>query len=223
VPPSEIERHASGLVIHPWTTDEALIQATRGDGEPRVAAYQFPERQLVLGRGSRPELELDLAAVLADSLPVFRRRGGGCTVLLDPGNLIVSVVLPLPGIGETKRAFAAISDRLIDLLAGCGAPGLTQRGISDLALGDRKVGGSSIYREKGLLYYSTTLLLAPDLPGMERWLAHPPREPDYRAGRRHEDFVGEIPVTDPAACADILVREFRAAELMATLAAPKRS
>ncbi len=223
MPPLEIERHASGLEIQPWITDEALIQATRADGRPRVAAYPYPERHLVLGRGSRPELELNLSAVLADSLPVFRRRGGGCAVLLDPGNLIVSVVLPLPGIGETKRTFAAISDRLIDLLAACGVPRLTQRGISDLALGDRKVGGSSIYREKGLLYYSTTLLLAPDLSGMVRWLAHPPREPGYRDGRRHEDFVGEIAVSDPAACAEILVRDFRTEELMISLATPKRS
>jgi hypothetical protein len=27
---------------------------------------------------------------------------------------------------------------------------------------------------------------------MERYLAHPPREPGYRRGRRHRDFVGSI-------------------------------
>ena len=69
---------------------------------------------------------------------------------------------------------------------------MRQRGISDLALGDRKVGGSAIYREKGLLYYSTTLLIEPDVEGMERWLAHPPREPEYRAGRGHGEFVARV-------------------------------
>jgi lipoate---protein ligase len=124
---------------------------------------------------------------------VFRRRGGGCAVLLDPGNLIVSVALPMPGIGGSKAAFARLSAWLIEALAAAGAPGVEQRGISDLVLGDRKVGGSAIYREQGLLYYSSTLLVDPDIAGMERWLAHPPREPEYRRGRSHGSFLHALP------------------------------
>ena len=192
MPAPETERHSSGLIIRPWLGDETLIDATRGDSQPRVVVSRGPETQLVLGRGSKPEAELNLDAVLADGVPVFRRRGGGCSVLLDPGNLVVSVTLPLPGIGGSKRAFAAISEWLVAALAGCGIDDVRQRGISDLALGDRKVGGSAIYREKGLLYYSTTLLIEPDVEGMERWLAHPPREPEYRAGRGHGEFVARV-------------------------------
>jgi lipoate-protein ligase A len=64
-----------------------------------------------------------------------------------------------------------------------------QAGISDLARDDRKVGGACIYRSRGLLYYSATVLVDPDITRITRYLAHPPREPDYRRGRAHADFV----------------------------------
>jgi lipoate-protein ligase A len=192
VPLPDLERHPSGLVIRPWTRDESLIAMTRGDGRPRVAVYSYPGTDLVLGRGSSAERELKLEAVLADEVPVFRRRGGGCSVLLDPGNLIVSVALPLPGIGASRRAFGVLSDWIITALAEQGLGAVEQNGISDLTLGNRKIGGSAIYRAKGLLYYSTTLLVDPDLAGMERWLAHPPREPEYREGRKHTAFLRRL-------------------------------
>jgi lipoate-protein ligase A len=54
------------------------------------------------------------------------------------------------------------------------------------------VGGACIHRTRDLLYYSTTLLCAPELALMERYLRHPPREPGYRHGRRHAEFVGSL-------------------------------
>mgnify|MGYP000753667588 CR=1 FL=1 len=41
--------------------------------------------------------------------------------------------------------------------------GVYRDGISDLVLGDRKVGGACIYRTRGLLFYSASLLVAPIL------------------------------------------------------------
>lgn len=173
--------------------DDALIAATRDDGQARAQVRRCPLRALVLGRGSRPELEIDLTAVRADGLPVLRRDGGGCAVLLDPGNLLVSLALPLAGLGRNKEAFAAISAWIVDGLAALGAPDVIQRGHSDLALGEHKVGGACIHRSRDLLSYATTLLIAPDVEGMQRYLRHPPREPDYRRGRAHRDFVRGLP------------------------------
>ena len=127
-------------------------------------------------------------------MPILRRRGGGCAVLLDPGNVVVSAALAARGIGDNLRHFARLSRWLIDGLDRLGIHGLRQAGISDLAVGQRKVGGACIYRSRGLLFYTASLLVAPDLERMERYLRHPPREPDYRAGRRHRDFVGALPL-----------------------------
>jgi len=147
---------------------------------------------VVLGRGSKPEVELRQGAVEADAVPVLRRRGGGCAVVLDPGNVIVAVTFAAPGFGENLAHFARLSRWVIDGLAEIGLHGVRQDGTSDLVHGDRKVGGSCIYRGRGVLLYSTTILIRPDLELAERYLAHPPREPDYRRGRTHSDFMGRL-------------------------------
>jgi lipoate-protein ligase A len=180
------------LVTVPYSLDDEMINRTREDQTPRVRVYEPPGVSVVIGRGGKQELELDRDNIAADGVILYKRPGGGCSVVLDPGNLIISIALPLGGIGGIKTAFAAISDWLITALTVCDVPGVTQRGISDLAIGDRKIGGSCIYRTRGLVYYSTTLLVDPDLDLVERYLIHPPREPDYRAGRSHRKFMGSL-------------------------------
>lgn len=180
------------LAIGEYLEDEALCAATRDDRRARHRVYRPARREVVLGRGSKPRIELELEACQEDAVPIARRPGGGCAVLLDPGNLIVSVALPLAGLGANLRAFARLSAWLVDALAGVGIPGVVREGPSDLVLGDRKVGGACIHRTRDLLYYSTTLLCAPEVRLMERYLRHPPREPEYRRGRRHAEFVGSL-------------------------------
>lgn len=180
------------LPTRPWERDDPLLEAVRATGEPAGDVYAWDAPAVVIGRGGRQALEIDREAVAAAGVPLYRRPGGGCAVVLDPGNVILSLALPLPGIGGITGAFAAVSAWAADVLAGCGVPGVVQRGVSDLALGDRKIGGSCIWRTRGLLYYSTTLLVDPDLDLVERLLPHPPREPAYRAGRSHRAFMGTV-------------------------------
>ena len=176
----------------PYDFDEELMARTRDDGQSRVRVYRFDHVAVVIGRGGHQDLELHTGHIAADGVPLYRRRGGGCSVVLDPGNAIVSLALPLPGIGQITSAFAAISQWLSEGLAACGAPGVKQRGVSDLVIGERKVGGSCVYRTRGLLYYSTTLLCGQDMALVDRYLQHPPREPEYRQGRTHEEFMGSL-------------------------------
>ncbi len=178
--------------IGSYDLDDDLLEAVRATGRARLRVYPVRDVAVVLGRGSKPEQELRLDPVLEDGVPVLRRRGGGCAVVLDPGNVIVSLVSPKKGFGGGREAFGGLSAWVIDALGRLGIPGIRQRGISDLTMGDRKVGGACIYRPLGLLYYSTTLLVTPDIDLSERYLQHPPREPDYRAGRSHADFMGKL-------------------------------
>ena len=132
-------------------------------------------------------------------------------MLLDAGNLLVSLVTRREGLGGSREFFAEISALLGAALATLGLPGVMARGTSDLALGPLKISGSCIYRAKDLLYYSATLLVAPDEALIGRYLAHPPREPDYRAGRGHDAFLGRLDALpgcpDPADLAEILEHE----------------
>lgn len=176
-----------------WDHDEDLLAAVRADGRTRSRVRRCGAVEVVLGRGGRAALELDLAAARADGVPVLRRRGGGCAVVLDPGNLVVSLAAPREGVGGVTSAFREATDWMIAGLAAAGFADVRGDGVSDLVRHDRKVGGSCIYRTRGLVYYSTTLLVAPDLDLVHRYLPHPPREPAYRRGRPHRDFMGALP------------------------------
>ncbi len=194
-----------------YVRDEDLLAATRSDGRARVRVAPCADTVVVLGRGSRLEVECHAAACRDDGVPILRRRGGGCAVVLDPGNVVVSAVVTAPGLGNVRRLFDGFSRWVLDGLARAGVPGASRRDVCDLCLGDRKIGGAALYRAKDLVYYSTTLLVAPDVGLMQRYLPHPPREPDYRAGRAHAAFVttlaarvGEPPAAFAARLNDVL-------------------
>ncbi len=187
-----MDTQSEELIIGTYEHDDLLIQECLLNRTPsyKVIIPEIPT--VVLGKGSRPDQELNIDECLRDRVPVVRRPGGGCSVVIDPGNVIISVVLPVEGITNNQWFFNELSMWLISILVNIGVEGIYQAGISDLMLIDRKIGGSSIHRTQSYLYYSTTLLVTPEIELMERYLKHPPREPDHRNGRSHRDFVGSL-------------------------------
>jgi len=175
-----------------YDLEDDLVAEARATGRALCRVYRPAGIAVVVGRGGDPARELRLEAITGDGVPVYRRPGGGGAVVLDPGNLVVALALPMPGLGNITGAFRQASDLVIGALAGSGVTGVVQRGVSDLALGDRKLGGSCLHRQRGIVHYSTTLLVEPDLTLLDRYLRHPPREPDYRAGRSHGAFVTNL-------------------------------
>ncbi len=177
------------LVTVPYDFDDELISRTRSDLVSRVRVYGWPDVAVVIGRGGKQDLELMTDSIADDGITLYKRHGGGCSVVLDPGNLIVAAALPIAGLGGIKSAFSAVSCWLISCLSRCGVTNVQQRGVSDLVIDDRKIGGSCVYRTKGLLYYSSTLLVDHRQDLVDRYLKHPPREPYYRRGREHKKFM----------------------------------
>jgi len=208
------------LTIGRYDADDALLAAVRADGVTRLAVTRPAGPLVVLGAGSKPERELHLEAVAADGVPVVRRAGGGCSVVLDPGNVVVSIVLPSEGLPGIRTAFDWISSFVIDGLARTGLPGVTCEGVSDLALDGRKIAGACIHKDRSLVHYSVTILADPNLRLLPRYLQHPPREPEYRRSRGHLEFVRALADLDPAWTAPRLAAALDAAlapaELLAT-------
>lgn len=176
----------------PYAYDNDLIEAALSDGQTRVRVYRLTDTVAVLGSGSRPETELHLDVCKADNVPILRRRGGGCAVILEPGNVIVSVVATGVPFGRHRQQFDTLTAWLIRGLARSGMPGVNQEGICDLVLGDKKVGGACLHRSRDLLYYTVSLIIDPDAEKATRYLQHPPREPEYRRGRPHREFMGSL-------------------------------
>lgn len=122
-------------------------------------------------------------------IPILQRRGGGGTVLLGPGCLILTFAFFAKDIFSNQRYFNLINGLWADALAAAGVPGLSTRGHSDLAHDDKKIAGTSLFRRKHLVVYQGSLLVRPDYQLIERALRHPSREPDYRQGRSHREFL----------------------------------
>ena len=133
---------------------------------------------------------MNLKHCIEDGVPIHKRRGGGGTVILAPG-VVVTIVVGERKNGESALGiFNRIHNAMIALLENEGIHSIEKKGISDLAIKNRKVLGSSLYM--GLspfyYYYQSSLLVSADISLMNRYLEHPPKEPDYRKGRGHETF-----------------------------------
>jgi lipoate-protein ligase A len=150
--------------------------------------YEQERTEVVLGRACKQDDDIIIAHCTADGVPVLKRAGGGGTVVLCSGMVVVSAA------GRTDTPFAlkehmtAVNERIIRALQGFGIRGLAIRGISDIAIGDRKILGASLHRRHDNILYQGSLLVSCDIRLFERYLVHPGREPDYRAKRPHAEF-----------------------------------
>jgi lipoate-protein ligase A len=178
---------------------------------PVVRTWMADEPTVVVGSSSRLDEEIDRDACAALGVRVVRRPSGGLTVVLGPGCLMWSVIVPHPaGAPAIERIHAdmlsPLRDELHAAVAGAGLA-VDRRGSSDLVLraaggGDdttaRKFSGNALrVRRHGVLYHGT-LLDAFDISLISRVLRHPPREPDYRARRPHGEFLVNLGLGRPA-------------------------
>lgn len=168
------------------------ILEVRRTGRPLLRLFRAEGLRVVLGHGSRVDREVHLDRIREDGVLLERRKSGGCAVVVDEGNVIVAVTLPVEGLGRTKEWFGRCANWLADGLAKLDVRDVGVKGISDIVVGDRKIAGTAVHRAKDVFTFGASLLVTADLQLLERYLPHPPREPEYRAGRSHLDFVTSL-------------------------------
>jgi lipoate-protein ligase A len=178
--------------------DEALLEEAEAAGEPRetLRIWESDRFVVVLGRSSRAEAEVDCDACRALGIPILRRPSGGGAVLVGPGCLMYALVLSYrlrPALRAVAVAHRTVLGRMAAALARL-VPELHCEGTSDLVLGERKVSGNSLRANRGHMLYHGTLLYGFPLELVARCLPMPPRQPAYRAGRSHLDFLANLPV-----------------------------
>jgi lipoate---protein ligase len=175
--------------------DEALLLAAEGgEGGEVVRFWEWREPAIVLGAGGSVAIDVNEATCAADGIPVHRRASGGGTVLLGRGCLLFSLVLAYDRAAELRDVNASyrwILGRVRDALRAVAA--VEPAGISDLAVGGRKVSGNAQQRKARYLLHHGSLLYAFDVGAVGRYLNAPEREPAYRAGRAHATFVTNLP------------------------------
>jgi lipoate-protein ligase A len=177
--------------------DEALLLEAEAGGGAEVLRIWEPEATfVVVGRSSRRADEVDLAACHRLGIGVYRRSSGGAAVLAGRGCLMYAVVLSY----EARPALRAISEAHAFVLSRHATalrpycPQVAVAGTSDLALAGRKFSGNSLRCLRDHLLYHGTMLYNFPLERIGQCLRLPPRQPDYRAGRTHEEFITNLPL-----------------------------
>ncbi|HZM01506.1 MAG TPA: lipoate--protein ligase family protein [Candidatus Saccharimonadales bacterium] len=179
--------------------DEALLEACEENSGEEVLRFWEPrEYFVVVGYSNKVAQEVDLAACQAENVKVYRRCSGGGTVLQGPGCLNYSLILKIegePSLQTITGANCHIMGRQRDALSSRVDGAVRVQGHTDLSLDELKFSGNAQRRKHRALLFHGTFLLHFNLAWMGRFLPMPSRQPDYRRGRSHEQFVTNLPVS----------------------------
>lgn len=169
--------------------DLDILESTMASGLPNLRVWEPGSPMVVTGRGGNTEREVFSSECKRDGVPIIRRRTGGGTVVLAPGMAVFSLAKSVGRELEIQLYNRQINGLIIDFLRIVGNIDAIVRGISDVCVGDRKIMGSGMYRSRKILFFQGVILSDPDLSLLDKYLPHPPKEPDYRQGRKHGDFL----------------------------------
>ena len=182
--------------------DEALLLQDDLPEAGVLRMWESPLYAVVLGRASKIADEANLKWCESRRVPVIRRSSGGASILMGPGCLMYSLVLPEsnhPQVATISAAHEYVLGRMVAAISGCGVE-VEIAGTSDLGFRDGtqdqllKISGNSMRKSRDRVLYHGTLLYNFDLDLVGTALLAPPRTPDYRAGRSHLEFVANLPV-----------------------------
>jgi len=178
--------------------DDALFGALEEDrGGEVLRMWELDRPAVVIGRSGDPDRDVHPSACASDGVSIIRRSTGGGAVVLGPGCLSYTLVLSMERRPLLRDVAASYQWILSSVAKALEVDGLEVVGHADLAIGDRKVGGSAQRRGRRALLHHGTLLYRFDPSLMERYLKHPVRTPAYRGHRPHSAFVANLALDGP--------------------------
>jgi lipoate-protein ligase A len=182
--------------------DEALLEmCEQGYDREILRFWEPPSFFVVLGYSNSLNTEVRREACRSAGIPVLRRYSGGGAVLQGPGCLDYALILrtsptgPLSTISGTNAYVMDRQRRALDRVTG---GGVEVRGHTDLAINSMKFSGNSQRRKGRFLLFHGVFLLNFNLQLISRLLTHPSREPSYRKGRLHEQFLCNLGISATA-------------------------
>jgi lipoate-protein ligase A len=176
--------------------EEALLDEAEDNptGSDVLRLWECAAPAVVLGSGCRFLDDVEAESCASDGVAIVRRASGGGTVLVGRGCMNFCLVLSYdrhPMLGTIDGAFGYVLERVRSALGRIGFE-IEQQGVSDLVYQGPKVSGSGQRRRRRNVLVHGTLLYGLDLLLLERYLRLPKRQPPYRQGRSHLEFVGNL-------------------------------
>jgi len=172
--------------------EDNFFRSAKADETAYLIFYENNDA-VVLGKS----LELHEEVFLHKRLPcVYRRISGGGTVTHSPGNLNYAFFLSLEAYPELFNVSLSYERLLGAIAAGIGDR-VAIRGYSDLGYGVRgevrKFSGNAQCRKRGwLMLHGTLVYSTAALRRIPWFLKMPPKQPEYRAGRSHREFMTNV-------------------------------
>lgn len=142
---------------------------------------------IVMGISGKPELLINRDKVITSPIPVIKRFSGGGTVVVDENTLFVTFIFQ-----KESQSFPSYPEPIMrwteeiykDVFP---LPHFSLR-ENDYVIGEKKCGGNAQYIKKDRWLHHTSFLWSFESEKMD-YLLHPPKSPQYRAGRKHTDFL----------------------------------
>ena len=200
------------------SSDFALFDALRASASAQT--WTCAETAVVLGVSRNVDAEVDVAECGRRGVALLRRASGGGTVVIGPGTLQYAFALPHRGRGEAAsvdtpfldpssidavKRFCSIAVREALAASGC-SEAVDDDASGDLRIGSRKIAGVALRRRRDASLLHGTLLLEANLDLVAAVLRHPSREPAWRGGRPHLDFLRNVGPIDTETFAQAVER-----------------
>ena len=188
---------AVGDVTTELERDLCMLEAAENDGCYAFRTWTTPRTTVVVGRAVEIKDEVRVGFCREQAIDVVRRPSGGRSVVVGKGTLQYAFALPYsldPELATISGAKKFCNNILRDGL-GRGDE-LSEDDSGDLVLDGRKVAGLALRRRRTALLLHGTILVDADIELIASALRHPVREPDYRSGRAHADFLTNLGSVD---------------------------
>ncbi|MDX1953176.1 MAG: lipoate--protein ligase family protein [Verrucomicrobiota bacterium] len=179
--------------------EEVLLnECDNGELGPVLLWWESSSYFVVVGYSNRVGREVFVERCQEDGVPILRRCSGGGTVLLGPGALCYSLVLPIshdPALETINGTNRFIMERNREAFADLVKEPVLVQGYTDLTLGRVKFSGNAQRRKRNAVLFHGSILHGMELSLLERYLRVPSSQPEYRENRAHESFVCNFPST----------------------------
>jgi len=167
--------------------ESSLHKSAEAEGSEYVWVWEVEMHAVVMGHSADCVLEVRHEACERAGIPVLRRESGGRSVLLGKGCLNYTLILRCEKAG-IQESYRLILDAVLDAAGVNGA----RHESTDLTVGGRKFGGCAQRRRRRTLLHHGTLLYDFDIASVAQYLTDPRRQPAYREGRPHVDFLTNV-------------------------------